>query len=1139
MKNGIRVSYLQIFITGIISFVSADLAFGDPILSNIESKNLEYIAGSGSVQITNSIEISNVFYLTSASIRIIGGYNSSEDKLIYDKVRSIDGEWNKSTGTLNLTGFASLSRYENALRNILYENTNKDNPSVETRVIAFTVNDGSNSSNSLTRNIIVISSNQPPLLSGLETDDLTYCMNSEQVQLTSAIVVHDPDNSTLASATIRISTGYYSNEDILNFTNQNGISGSWSNTTGSLTLSGVASLASYQLALRSIQYQNNNAEKPSGTYHEISFTVNDGKATSNTLTRGIRHEFPSAVISGSALICAGSETNLSVAFTGTAPWSFTYRKDAESPKTVTNITSNPYTIKISAAGTYTLVEVNDNYCEGNVSGSAVIERLPAPEVQLSGLGPIYSKQSSEWIPLTGFPAGGDFSGPGVIPYGTEWFFIPSLPTVGVHNIVYKYRDSPTSCYGYDTVSVRILEKSAAVQIENDRTKFCISDPPFQVTGINLINNDFGTFSISGGMGLVDNHNNTATVYPSQLTINQYTITYTSFDGTSAPQNIEIGNAFKADFEWNTECYEEGQTITFTNTSSSPFGFLNEDSYQWFLYGSSDTASWSTRNFSYDFTQPGNYLIVLNMENSYGCVGDLQKTLPLRSLLTLSDGIYSEDFEGITGWHSDFNSALGINSWKLGTSSKTEIVPYSGQNYWYTDITTNPAPREHSWIVSPCFSFIGTEKPTLVAQIRRSFSDNRDGANVQYSINDGISWAPLGTLNDGVNWYNSYFGSSGGQAEGWTAIEDEEWTETRHILDFLKGQQKVQFRISYNASGTSIGNDGMAVDDIRIVERNRTILIEHFTNSSDEECARADSMLNLLVQQSGSSIIDLQYHTEDPEDPFHTDNPIIPDTRQFYYGLTDVPYALINGGLKQNQRIDYVSLKPSESQIAVESLYDSFFKLEVTSMIQDTAILVHAVITPLIDLPLTELSVRMVILEPVIRDISGTGENSIFRNIVKAMLPDAAGYSLYKSWGKNEPFILADSWAFRNVYDSSQLRVVVFIQNENTKEIYQASLDTRGIVSGVNNPVLQDGDPDFKVYPNPVQNKVFIQFDPNLTGGVNVELFNNIGGLVYTGQVTPGTIIHELSMDAFPQGIYLLRLSTSKELLGTSKIVVAR
>ena len=85
---------------------------------------------------------------------------------------------------------------------------------------------------------------------------------------------------------VEISSNYVNGEDSLSFSNQNGISGSWDASSGTLTLSGTATVAEYQTALQSITYTN-GSEDPSAATRTISFTVNDGDTDSNTVSRDI------------------------------------------------------------------------------------------------------------------------------------------------------------------------------------------------------------------------------------------------------------------------------------------------------------------------------------------------------------------------------------------------------------------------------------------------------------------------------------------------------------------------------------------------------------------------------------------------------------------------------------------------------------------------------------------------------------------------------------------------------------------------------------------------------------------------------------------------------------------------------------
>ena len=66
------------------------------------------------------------------------------------------------------------------------------------------------------------------------------------------LTVTDADNTNLASATVSITANFVTGEDVLGFTNQNGITGSFNAATGVLTLTGSATVANYQTALRSV-----------------------------------------------------------------------------------------------------------------------------------------------------------------------------------------------------------------------------------------------------------------------------------------------------------------------------------------------------------------------------------------------------------------------------------------------------------------------------------------------------------------------------------------------------------------------------------------------------------------------------------------------------------------------------------------------------------------------------------------------------------------------------------------------------------------------------------------------------------------------------------------------------------------------
>jgi hypothetical protein len=1308
--------------------IGFDAANEAPKLDKIEVIDLVYTRGIGRVPITDSVVVTDAddSNLRSASIRISSNYTSTEDFLRFTNQNGIAGVWNKTTGILTLSGRSSVANYQKALRSIQYENTNTINPNTKTRVVSFTVNDGEANSNTLTRNIVINSTNIPPVLSGIETAILAYCPNSGAVIITATIGIQDADNTSLSSANVQITGGYTPGEDFLRFTNQNGIAGSWNSLTGMLTLTGTSLVGNYRTALRSIRYENTNTTNPGSGNHVVTFTVNDGTAVSNAVTRTINvrkrvsavlsgstsicrddasvmltiyftgtspwkfillrnnandveykgittdpytfavkeegvytiksvsdatctgdttgsgyarityipsptatisgtdsictggnaslqialtgtapwsitfmrnggnprvinnitdpnyvlhltqggtytlsnvadalctgttsgtgivrvYSGPSAVISGSTTICENVSADLQVTLTGNAPWRFSYRRNSGNPVEISNVYTSPRLLPVNQSGTYSLYEVYDKNCKGTVSGSAVIDMIPVPEVDLQGLEQgAYNRQSPEWVLLTGTPPGGTYSGEGVIPYDSRWYFVPSLPPVGTYNIVYTYQESSSSCFGSDTAVVRVLEADAIIDFEHGRTKYCQNDPSFTVTGVNMAGAT-GSFSISGGTGLVDHHNNTATIYPSLLGIGSYTLTYTYYDGTtlSSQSVFDVGNPPIADFAWESECFHAGESISMTNISFSPYGNLTDTSFYWKVQKTGGFDNYTTRDITHTFPQKGNYMIELRLENSYGCTATVSKVLGLRPTIRLGDTTYYEDFEDSPiEWRSGTEDNLTNNSWQFGDPSTGFSGAFSGEKCWYTNITHSPALREQSWVKSPCFDFTGSEKPMLKMRIWRLFNANRDGANVQATIDNGKTWTNVGEIGDGVFWYNSYsiLGNPGGKSVGWSnnnsVSNDADWVECRHALDFLTGKTDVQLRIAYGSDFNAQGNNGIAFDDFWIVKRNRTALLEHFTNASDNDCVTADALINSLVNEHSMNFIDLQYHTSFPgADVFNAQNPSIPGARVFYYGLSGVPLTILSGGVRSLNRFDYRD-KPLDPNIAIiESLWDSDFGINLNSKIWGNMLQVETQVTAQKPLPASDLSVHVAVIEAVISGVDGGNGETTFESVVKAMLPDAAGTTVYHGWAAGESQVFQNSWQLQNIYDISQLRVVAFLQDENSGEVYQAAMDTIGLISATADDMT--GSPDqgtFMVYPNPADNSTTVLFNKEIEKDITLELYDNTGSLAFKRHIPSGTLNTNVPVEGLPEGIYLLRLVSAGRMLGTVKLTVSR
>ena len=90
---------------------------------------------------------------------------------------------------------------------------------------------------------------------------------------------------------------------------------------------------------------------------------------------------PTAALSGSAAICSGETTNLTIAFTGTAPFTGTYSNGSATLSYTSATTSLSIPVAPTASTTYTLLSVADaNACgalSGDVSGIVVVTVNPS------------------------------------------------------------------------------------------------------------------------------------------------------------------------------------------------------------------------------------------------------------------------------------------------------------------------------------------------------------------------------------------------------------------------------------------------------------------------------------------------------------------------------------------------------------------------------------------------------------------------------------------------------------------------------------------------------------------------------------------------------------------------------------------
>jgi hypothetical protein len=521
--------------------------------------------------------------------------------------------------------------------------------------------------------------------------------------------------------------------------------------------------------------------------------------------------------------------------------------------------------------------------------------------------------------------------------------------------------------------------------------------------------------------------------------------------------------------------------------------------------------------------------------------------------------YVETFQsGTGGWYQEqpINVPDSVAIWQRAEMLGNTLND-PGNIAW---ITKPNAPYtynqdERGWVYSPCFDFTNAWRPMIAMDIWRDFLKDIDGSVLEYYDDWSNSWEQVGETDLGINWYQTDFLVSrpGNQPltvmepRGWTG-ESGTWEKARYRLDNLAGRPFVRFRVAFASDPNTVleGHEGMAFDSVWIGERGRNVLVEHFSNYShvNQQGAIMDVIDQYVYNtiynnNNGRDVTLIQYQTDiAAEDPIHAQYSVDFDSRILYYGVNANSQIRIDGQTYGTGKSEDLS----QWHLEYDMLQFPVFNIEIDPLVfSGNTILINTTATALANLDSADYTMTFAITEDDVYNPRGFALQSVLRKFI----PDATGFPYQQAWTVGQNISQSSSWFYNfGTLDPTKIEAVVYIQNNNTKDILQVATTRNLNIFPPVGTTSEEGAASrqdilgMQLYPNPAENYFNVRFDNPLTNDYQWALLDVLGRVIEQGIAQEGTVQMIVDTDKLSGGTYFFTIRNDNG-YAQRKVVISR
>ncbi|MDX2250402.1 MAG: T9SS type A sorting domain-containing protein [Bacteroidia bacterium] len=317
-----------------------------------------------------------------------------------------------------------------------------------------------------------------------------------------------------------------------------------------------------------------------------------------------------------------------------------------------------------------------------------------------------------------------------------------------------------------------------------------------------------------------------------------------------------------------------------------------------------------------------------------------------------------------------------------------------------------------------------------------------------------------------------------------------------------------------------------------IAQQKVVLIEQFSNSGCPTCAAFTPPIVNWVQGNNAKACMLVYHTPFPyNDSMYHENPTESDARVAFYNVVGVPHSILDGNYYRANSSTFGSNISTQvnNRLGDTSRYD--LVLQQASLLGNT-------VSGVLELQTTNLefepninafivAVEEELLKSAYAASPGNNSENVYHFVMRKFLTPIEGVVLSTTPNSNSKTI-AFNWELTNFKRSSELRLLAFVQNTQTKEILNARYWNPTQPVGL----FSKKATELQLFPNPSSSSSY--FHMPIGGDFLLELSNLSGQVIYSS-AGEAAVYDRLEIPQLPQGVYVVKLS-AKQRLFYSKLI---